>query len=54
MWSFPAVSFGSVRAGLFRDLGATYNDIVLYQNFADTKSIWQRRQIPARAAGLQR
>ena len=40
MWSFPAVSFASVKAGMFRDLGATYNDIVLYQDFLDTKSIY--------------
>jgi len=40
MWSFPAVSFASIKAGLFRDLGATYNDIVLYQDFLDTKSIY--------------
>jgi hypothetical protein len=39
MWSFPAVSFGSVRAGLFRDLGATYNDLVLWENFLDTKAL---------------
>jgi hypothetical protein len=39
MWSFPAVSFASVKAGLFRDLGATYNDIVLWQDFLDTKGI---------------
>jgi hypothetical protein len=40
MWSFPAVSVASIRAGLFRDLGATYNDIVLYQDFLDPRSIW--------------
>ncbi|HKA55819.1 MAG TPA: DUF1254 domain-containing protein [Candidatus Binatia bacterium] len=40
MWSFPAVSFASIKAGLFRDLGATYGDIVLYQDFLDTKSIY--------------
>jgi hypothetical protein len=27
MWSFPAVSFASIKAGLFRDLGATYNSL---------------------------
>jgi hypothetical protein len=40
MWSFPAVSFASIKAGLFRDLGATLNDIVLYQDFLDPRSIW--------------
>jgi hypothetical protein len=40
MWSVPAVSFASIRAGFFRDLGATYNDVILYQDFLDTKSIY--------------
>src|SRR5829696_38950 len=40
MWSFPAVSVASIRAGLFRDLGATYNGIVLYQDFLDPRSLW--------------
>ena len=40
MLSFPAVTFASIKAGLFRDLGATYNDTMLYQNFLDTKSIY--------------
>lgn len=38
MWSVPAVNFASIRAGWFRDLGATYNDIILYPDFLDTKS----------------
>ena len=40
MWSFPAVSFASIKAGFVRDLGANDNDIVLYQDFLDTKSIY--------------
>ena len=40
MWSFPAVSFASVRVGMFRDLGLTYHDIMLYQDFLDPKSIY--------------
>jgi hypothetical protein len=40
LWSFPAVSFASIRVGFFRDLGVTHNDIVLYENFLDTKSIY--------------
>ena len=40
MWSVPAVSFASIRAGFFRDLGVTYNDVILYQDFLDTKSIY--------------
>ncbi|CAI8894609.1 DUF1254 domain-containing protein [Pseudomonas sp. IT-196MI5] len=39
LWSFPAVSFASVKAGLFHDLGATYNDIVLWENFLDSKAL---------------
>ena len=40
MWSVPAVNFASIRAGWFRDLGATYNDIILYPDFLDTKAIY--------------
>jgi len=40
LWSVPAVNFASIRAGWFRDLGATYNDIILYPDFLDTKSIY--------------
>src|SRR5258708_30705083 len=40
MWSFPAVSFASIKVGFVRDLGANDNDIVLYQDFLDTKSIY--------------
>lgn len=40
MWSVPAVNFASIKAGWFRDLGATYNDILLYQDFLDTKSLY--------------
>src|SRR5207247_5387975 len=44
MWSFPAVSFASIKAGFVRDLGANDNDIVLYQDFLDTKSIYLRSE----------
>ncbi len=40
MWSVPAVNFASIKAGWFRDLGATYNDIILYPEFLDTKGIY--------------
>jgi hypothetical protein len=53
MWSFPAVSFGSVKAGLFRDLGATYNDIVLYQDYLDAKSIYLTGNTSTIYAGSQ-
>lgn len=40
MWAFPLVSSASIRRGLFNDLGASNYDIVVYQKFLDTKSIW--------------
>ena len=40
LWGFPLVSAASIRRGLFNDLGLNYNDIVLYENYLDTKSIW--------------
>ena len=40
LWSFPAVSFESIRVGVKRDLGADLNDLIIADNFADTKGIW--------------
>ena len=40
MWAFPLVSSASIRRGLFNDLGLSNYDIVLYENYLDTKSIW--------------
>ena len=40
IWGFPLVSSASIRRGLFEDLGMSYNDIIVYENFLDTKSIW--------------
>jgi hypothetical protein len=40
MWSFPAVSFASIKAGLLRDLGVGDMGIVLYPDFLDTKGIY--------------
>jgi hypothetical protein len=40
LWSFPAVSCASIQASVFRDLGATYNDMIVFDNFLDTKSVF--------------
>src|SRR6516225_6342744 len=40
LWAFPAVSNQSIQVGLFRDLGADLNDIVVFENFLDTKSLF--------------
>jgi hypothetical protein len=40
LWSFPAVSFESIRVGMKRDLGADYNDLIIADKFADTKGVW--------------
>jgi len=40
LWSMPLVTAASIRLGLFRDLGVSYYDIVLYENFLDSKSIY--------------
>ena len=40
LWSFPAVSFESIRVGIKRDLGADLNDLIIADNFADTRGIW--------------
>ena len=40
LWSFPAVSFESIRIGVKQDLGADLNDLIIADNFADTKGIW--------------
>lgn len=40
LWAYPAVSFESIRVGLKRDLGADYNDMVIGDNFVDTRSVW--------------
>jgi hypothetical protein len=37
LWAFPAVSNQSMKTGMFRDLGATRNDIFVVDNFLDTK-----------------
>ena len=40
LWSFPAVSFESIRVGIKRDLGADFNDLIIADNFADPKGVW--------------
>jgi hypothetical protein len=40
LWSFPAVSNQSFRVGFSRDLGAERNDIVVFDNFLDTKGLF--------------
>ena len=40
LWAFPAVSFESIRVGVKRDLGADLNDLIIADNFADTKGVW--------------
>lgn len=40
LWSFPAVSFESIRIGSQRDLGADYNVMAIADNFVDSKGTW--------------
>ena len=40
LWSFPAVSFESIRLGLKQDLGADLDDMVIADNFSDPKGVW--------------
>ena len=40
LWSFPAVSFESIRVGIKQGLGADYNDLIIADTFADPKGVW--------------
>ena len=40
LWSFPAVSFESIRLGAKQDLGVDYNDLIIADNFLDAKGVW--------------
>ena len=40
LWAYPAVSFESLRIGIKRDLGADLNDMVIADNYFDTKGVW--------------
>ncbi len=39
LWSFPAVSFESIRVGTKRNLGADYNVLTIADNFVDSKGV---------------
>jgi hypothetical protein len=39
LWGYPAVSFEAIEFGLKRDLGADSYDIVIFDNFLDSKSL---------------
>jgi len=38
LWAVPAVSFQSFQTGFFRS-GVDYNDVVIFDNFLDTKTL---------------
>ncbi|WP_099511970.1 DUF1254 domain-containing protein [Microvirga ossetica] len=40
LWAYPAVSFESLRIGIKRDFGADLNDMVIADNYFDTKGVW--------------
>jgi hypothetical protein len=40
LWAYPAVSFESIIIGTKRDLGADLYDLVIADNYADTKGRW--------------
>jgi hypothetical protein len=40
LWAYPAVSFESMRIGTKRDLGADLNDLVIADNYFDTKGVF--------------
>ena len=40
LWGIPAVSNQSMQIGFFRDLGAALNDIIVFENFLDTKGLF--------------
>ena len=37
LWSFPAVSFESIRVGVKRTSGADLNDLIIADNFSDPR-----------------
>ena len=39
LWAVPIVSFEAFRQGVERDLGVTYNDFSIWDNFCDPKSL---------------
>jgi len=40
LWAFPAVSNQSMQIGMLGGLGASLNDIIIFDNFLDTKSLF--------------
>jgi hypothetical protein len=40
LWSYPAVSFESIRLTAKQDLGMDFNDLGIADNFVDPKSVW--------------
>lgn len=40
LWSYPVVSFESLRLGVKRDLGVDYNEFIIADKLADAKGIW--------------
>ena len=40
LWSYPAVSFESIRLTAKHDLGMDFNDLGIADNFVDPKSVW--------------
>jgi hypothetical protein len=40
LWSYPAVSFESIRIGSERDLGQDYNVMSIADNFVNSKGVW--------------
>ena len=40
LWAFPLVSAQAIKVALQRDRGVGEYDIILYENYLDTKSIW--------------
>jgi hypothetical protein len=40
LWSYPVVSFESIRLGVKRDLGVDHNEFIIADKLADAKGIW--------------
>jgi hypothetical protein len=49
LWSFPAVSFESIRIGSQRDLGADYNVMAIADNFVDSRGVWLTAKVRPRS-----
>jgi hypothetical protein len=40
LWAYPAVSFESIQIATARDLGININELGIYDDFVDPKSVW--------------